>query len=597
MQLISLVTGILLILLAALAGPLGIARMGGWGNGRILLIGMGVFLLTVSVGLYAYHRWVPARHHARLAAVGQRICSWSPLTPLLAVLVLVIFSGYALWSSSAGKFPTFYRIDNYYVRLGRAFLHGQLNLLDPPSPELLALQNPYDIHQREGVRYLWDASLYQGKYHLYWGPVPGLVYAAIEVFGGENIAAQPPTVAVLVGLVLTFLLLLDQIRRWFFPRAPAGTVVLFLLAATFCAPNAYILSRTKVYETSILFGQFFLLLGLLFWMLSLKTGRTGWLALAGLGWGLALGSRSALAVSVAVYLGFVLLHFWRSSAAPRLAHLPWRRLAALLAPLAMCALALGWYNWARFGNPLEPGTAYQLTLDVPTSQYFSTRYLVPNLYSWLFYGPKITPTFPFLNIFFISNELLPAWAALAPAQIFDYAFLGVLPSIPVLGLLALTLPMLGGWAWRTRFGRMPRAGQGTTHVPQREFILMTGLAGALQFAMLQIFFYGAGRYYTDFYFPLLLAAAACAWALDDLLRSRFGLRAAFWTVVTLLVGWTMTVGIFSGFIVYPGYFEVNNKLLFDSIASSLEQPGATFFQIWTALSRYYRALLRLIHFA
>jgi hypothetical protein len=575
MQFISLVAGIVLILLAALV-----------------------------VGRYAYRRWAPGLVRARLAAAGvwiqvraARVCRWSPPTPMLAVLVLAVFSGYALWISSAGKFPSFYSIDNYYVRLGRAFLHGQLYLLEKPGPELLALQNPFDIHQREGIAYLWDASLYQGKYSIYWGPVPGLAYAAVEALWGEKIAAQPPTAALLVGLVLMVLLLLVQIRRWFFPRAPALTVVLFLLAAAFCAPNAYILARTKVYETSILFGQFFLFLGLLFWVVSLKTGRTGWVALAGLGWGLAFGSRTPLAVSVAVYVGFALFHFWRGSARPRSAHLPWGKLAALLFPLAACVLALGWYNWARFGNPLEPGTAYQLTVDVPTSQYFSIRYLVPNLYTWLFYAPKIASSFPFLNVPFVANELLPSWAALPPSQIFDYGFMGVLPALPVLGVLALVLPVMGGRALRARSGRSLQAGQTAVPAPQPEFILMLGLAGVLQFGMLQLFFYGAGRYYTDFYFPLLLAAASTAWVLDDLLRARPGVRAVFWVGVALLVGCTAVVGYFSGFIVYPGYFESNNKHLYDALSGYWQKPGMIFFQFWTALRQYYKVLLRLIHFA
>jgi hypothetical protein len=69
----------------------------------------------------------------------------------------------------------------YYDRQADAFLAGSLSLLEKPPAELLALANPYDYHNREGLGYLWDASLYRGKYYLYWGPVPALVAAGVKL--------------------------------------------------------------------------------------------------------------------------------------------------------------------------------------------------------------------------------------------------------------------------------------------------------------------------------------------------------------------------------------------------------------------------------
>ena len=62
----------------------------------------------------------------------------------------------------------------YYNLLADAFRAGQTSLLVTPSPELLALPNPYDPAQNAALR-LHDATLYRGRYYLYFGPTPALV--------------------------------------------------------------------------------------------------------------------------------------------------------------------------------------------------------------------------------------------------------------------------------------------------------------------------------------------------------------------------------------------------------------------------------------
>jgi hypothetical protein len=62
----------------------------------------------------------------------------------------------------------------YYSQLAEAFRHGQLSLLTPPKPQLLALADPYLPALNAPYR-MHDASLYGGKYYLYFGPAPVLV--------------------------------------------------------------------------------------------------------------------------------------------------------------------------------------------------------------------------------------------------------------------------------------------------------------------------------------------------------------------------------------------------------------------------------------
>src|SRR5262249_45010424 len=108
------------------------------------------------------------------------------LALLLAVVLICLVQ---VWVVSAGRMVSWPPIPQYkdvYAPLGEAFLHGQTSLLERPAPELLALPNPYDCEANRPYR-LHDRSLYQGRYYLYWGPVPALLAAAVSLVGGGAI--------------------------------------------------------------------------------------------------------------------------------------------------------------------------------------------------------------------------------------------------------------------------------------------------------------------------------------------------------------------------------------------------------------------------
>ena len=89
-------------------------------------------------------------------------------------MFLVIAYVYAFFIS-AGHFHYWPLYNNYYNLLAEGFRKGQLNLTTSPSEELLAKANPLDATNQS--LWLWDVSIYGGKYYLYWGPVPAILQA------------------------------------------------------------------------------------------------------------------------------------------------------------------------------------------------------------------------------------------------------------------------------------------------------------------------------------------------------------------------------------------------------------------------------------
>src|SRR5271170_5690218 len=96
---------------------------------------------------------------------------WLGAVALFAVLQLFL-----AWEAADGhlfdKRPT-----RYYHFATDAMLSGQLSLKIIPPPQLLALPNPYDPALNQPYR-LHDISLYRGKFYIYWGLSPCVLFFA-----------------------------------------------------------------------------------------------------------------------------------------------------------------------------------------------------------------------------------------------------------------------------------------------------------------------------------------------------------------------------------------------------------------------------------
>jgi hypothetical protein len=149
-----------------------------------------------------------------------------------------------------------------------------------------------------------------------------------------------------------------------------------------------------------------------------------------------------------------------------------------------------WYNFARFGNPLEFGTNYQLTGSAATRGVsLHLRNLADGLYYLLLYPPGLTDQLPFVTPGFVAPN----------SRLFVENAVGLLAMSP-LAAAGLALPLwIGGWLRRSREAR-PTA-----------LILAALYAGAVAVLIfISLTGFAVGRYLLDFA-PALLAIAMFAW--------------------------------------------------------------------------------------
>lgn len=362
------------------------------------------------------------------------------------------------WLASVGTRESSGVTSYYYSYLAEAFLDGKLHLAWQPDPRFLALDNPYDPVARAELEKLdilipVDFSLYEGKFYLYWGPVPGILLAGIQLFLGQS-PVNDSFLAFVFGTGIFFAqsMLILTLWSYYFDTLPKWILYLSIVLAGLTWPVTLLRSyydHARIYQASIAAGQFFLLSGLLvaFTAIARPTVSHWKLAAAGLLWALAIGSRHLLVVPI--FLMCIITTYWIMRAGDRFVGKA-IRVAFLALPLLAGGAALGWYNWARFGSIIETGFSYQLPgvdLQKHSTEIFSSLNIVPNIYNYLFNPPGLASMFPFVSMLQKSeNFALPFTFYKGPdfyyAEpmtglffLFPFAVFAVVPSIRSLSVL------------------------------------------------------------------------------------------------------------------------------------------------------------------
>ena len=431
---------------------------------------------------------------------------------LLASLSVLFTITVYVWLISFGSWTTWPTLTGYYDRLASAFDHGRLSLELKPDAALLALSNPYDPAARAGLKALNDASLYKGKYYLYFGPVPALFLAIVKPFGFTETGDQYLVFAFVSGILVLQTLLIIKIWRRFFQDIPVWITAICIFLSGLVTPFASMLTKARIYEASIAGGQFFFLTGLYFIITALDKDHASekYLIMGGISLALAIGSRLTQILPIGFLVFMVVFWILRkySGCKPRSRVI--YPIISLGVPLIVGLAILGWYNWARFNSVFETGLFYQLAWTDPQKNYrefFSPLYFFQNLYNYLFVPPKFKYNiFPFM--FTVYGKEYPLISSLPFPNIYNSEKItGLLYSVPF--ALYAFRPLIGLF-YKPKQQLKSLASQSD----QRLFNwLIASLLGCflIGFASFLAFFWAALRYFEDFLPSLLLLSIIGFW--------------------------------------------------------------------------------------
>lgn len=320
----------------------------------------------------------------------------------------------------------------YHDLLAQGFLKLQLNIPVEPNPELLRLADPYDPAQNGPYR-LHDASLYEGKYYLYWGPVPAIIAAIpLRLLGLPTNDAFLTFVFILIQqiFIIKIITLLWKQSKNRSLAMYAGVQLLGIFASL--APS--ILRRPAFYEAAIICASAFAMISIYFllqWYIKQKTVNQEKLLLAaGVAMALAIGARVTYIAPAGILVAWLFIN----------KKINWAATLKFVAPLVIMGIALLCYNKARFDSFTEFGITYQLAgCKISGLRVNSFLNLVIILPSYLFGIPVFSTDFPFLRAstqtFDLFRDFFPP-----PGSYWGFEpYIGLMWYMPVLlaGLLLL----------------------------------------------------------------------------------------------------------------------------------------------------------------
>ncbi len=312
------------------------------------------------------------------------------------------------------KDPTKHYYDQYH-ELTESLLAGHTYLIQHEvSDELKALDNPYDLNQRyselskgnggNAWDYEWDHAYYNEKIYVYFGVAPViLMYIPYYlVTGGDQLPDHMAIFIISVLLVISVLLLLWEIIKKWFKNTPLALYLLMSCLFINSCGIVYALQRPDLYSVPVVMSMTFGILGLAFWIGSLKDNPDGTTSISipkiTLG-ALCVAITSGCRPQTLIIIGLGVILYWRSVFKDRtlFSKSGWKQTVGLMTPFIVIGALIMAYNFARFGSPFDFGANYNLTSNDMRQRGFEFDRSFLGIFHYFFAPVLIDTNFPFIS--------------------------------------------------------------------------------------------------------------------------------------------------------------------------------------------------------
>jgi hypothetical protein len=503
----------------------------------------------------------------------------SPSKRTAAILLIassILFFIIYLWFVSIGTWTQLSRTSTYYYRMqADGFLARSPALLIEPDPRLAQLDNPYPPENRQNIPVLMDASYFNGKYNLYYGPAPALALAGF-MFLFKRPVSDGYFTLISAWLIFTFgALLITKIWLRHFLHTPVWLVATALVFTGTMYPAMWGVNSARIYEAAALTSSAFVLAGLFFAFdtIDRRDPKSLSLIVAGLLWSFALGSRLLSLIVIAVLCFAIMIRLFWSGKRVNLARTAIIDLLALLTPIGLTLILLGWYNFIRFGNPLESGLRYALigikgvSSFYAKGNFFNLRYLFPNLVNYLFNPPAIIHAFPYVINSQASNFIYEAIMRTETGY-YREGITGLLFSMPFLIFCGAFL-----WFSVEQLRMKGKAGHPASLLWNIEhpidlifFIATIGIAGLVGFMTILAYYVVTTRFLLDFIGLLNIVAISGMWILYNRLGNASVPQRILSALVVIIAIYSSAISFLLAIIGELNRFQNLNPGLFDKIA-------------------------------
>lgn len=389
-----------------------------------------------------------------------------------------------------------------YAKLARSFASGKLFLEDEPPDWLKNMDSPYDKSKREeaqkstGEDYLFDVAYFNGKYYVYFGVVPVILfYLPFFLITGANF---PTAIGVLISIIMFILgvsALLHRFAKYHFQHVNLGIFIILQVVIVACSGLLYLLKFPTFYSLPIACGLALSVWGLYFWMRGrTQKRRCANFIIGSFCMALVFGCRPQLALLSILALPL----FWREYITNKriCTNAGIKEFACLVLPYVFVGICLCAYNYARFGSFFDFGANYNLTVNDMTKRGMNVGRIAPAFFMYFLQTPALSGVFPFIQQTAFDTTYLGQ-------TIREATFGGIFACLPILWFLLLVRPAI-----------LMRNAKRKTHTITG--IIATLLIGGVAIAILDAQMAGIlQRYFADFSFMFLAATVLLIFILNE----------------------------------------------------------------------------------
>lgn len=289
---------------------------------------------------------------------------------------------------------------NPYQDLAQALTEGHFYLNEVPDPALAELSNPYDdgLRSAMGIDTKWDYAYYDGKYYVYFGIIPCLIfYLPFWALLGMNMPNALVVFTSAVFLLVGIYELIKAMAAVFYPKLRYAVLLILTTMIYFGCQIPFFLNQPDGYAVPVACAEAMLVWAFYFWISSLTAD--GWkmyvrIAAGSFIMALVAGTRPNMEIyallAIPLFAGKVKDCMEKKTAV--------KFAAAFIVPFIPVAAGLMYYNAARFGSVFDFGNNYNLTVNDVSLNPFSFDKLLIGIYEYLLKLPQLAYTFPFMSI-------------------------------------------------------------------------------------------------------------------------------------------------------------------------------------------------------
>lgn len=284
--------------------------------------------------------------------------------------------------------------DSHYKDLANALLEGRLYICENTDEILSSLSNPYDriLRDASGAKALWDYAYYNGKYYIYFGIIPALIfYLPYQLITSTPMSDFAVHIILVTLMVIEGFLLVKLFIDKYYVKLSYISYLLISIVFAIQSGTIFMIKRASVYTVAYGTGFILAIGGLIFWLSATSKEKPS-------SFKTAMGS-FLLALSVGSRPQFVFLSllafplYWKYFE-------KWKQnlklICAGIIPYVPVACFLMLYNYLRFGSITDFGANYQITPHDMTHMGTHISRIGIGIWYYLFNLPTIRPEFPYL---------------------------------------------------------------------------------------------------------------------------------------------------------------------------------------------------------